>query len=187
MGCHGGFQLDEAVRRSWYNPEAILKDIGLGSGMVFADVGCGDGFFSILAADAVGETGKVYAVDSDALAIDKLKRNAVELGLRNIDAKVGLAEETVFCRECADIVFYSMVLHDFKNPAVVLQNARKMLKLSGTLVDLDWKKKRMPFGPPVHIKFSEQQATRLITEAGFNVETVGNAGPYHYLIEAKTC
>ena len=162
-----------------------MKDVGLRSGMVFVDVGCGDGFFSILAAKAVGESGKIYAMDSDALAIEKLKRKAAELGLRNIDAKVGLAEETVFCTGCADIVFYSMVLHDFSNPAVVLQNARKMVKPSGTLVDLDWKKKRMSFGPPLHIRFSEQQAADLIAQAGLAVENVRDAGRYHYIVMAK--
>ena len=74
MGCHGGFSLDEATRRSWYNPEAILQDLHLG--MTFADIGCGDGFFSILAAKKVGETGKVYAVDIDPSGIEKLKQQS---------------------------------------------------------------------------------------------------------------
>jgi ubiquinone/menaquinone biosynthesis C-methylase UbiE len=187
MGCHGGFFLEEAVRRRWYNPEEILKEIGLRPGMIFADVGCGDGFFSVLAAGVAGNSGKVYAVDSDAHAIDKLKRKAAKSGLTNVDARVGLAEETIFCGECADIVFYSMVLHDFNDPAAVLQNARKTIKPSGTQADLDWKKKRMPFGPPVHIRFSEQQAASLITQAGFKVETVKDAGLLHYLILAKPC
>jgi ubiquinone/menaquinone biosynthesis C-methylase UbiE len=70
MVCHGGFALDGATRRSWYSPEAILQD--LHSGMTFMDIGCGDGFFSILAAKKIGEKGKVYAVDSDAFGIEKL-------------------------------------------------------------------------------------------------------------------
>ncbi len=74
MGCHGGFSLDETTRRSWYNPEAILQN--LLTGMVFIDIGCGDGFFSILAAKKVGVTGKVYAVDIDASAIERLKLKA---------------------------------------------------------------------------------------------------------------
>ena len=68
--------------------------------MTFADIGCGDGFFSILAAKKVGEKGKVYAVDSDASAIEKLKKKAKAEGLENIVAKVGSAEETVFCSKC---------------------------------------------------------------------------------------
>ena len=128
MVCHGGFALDEATRRSWYTPEAILQD--LHSGMMFMDIGCGDGFFSILAAKKVGGKGKVYAVDSDASAIEKLNCKAKTEGLENIIAKVGAAEETVFCSKCADFVFYSMVLHDFADPAKVLQNAKQMIKPS---------------------------------------------------------
>ncbi len=129
MGCHGGFSLDETTRRSWYKPENILRN--LSAGMVFADIGCGDGFFSILAAKKVGVTGRVYSADIDASAIEKLKRKAENEGLKNITAEIGVAEETVLCTECADFVFYSMVLHDFADPAKVLQNARKMIKPTG--------------------------------------------------------
>jgi len=183
MSCHGGFALDEATRRSWYNPEAILQD--LRSGMIFADIGCGDGFFSILAAKKVGEKGKVYAVDMDASAIERLKHKAKAESLKNITAKVGAAEETVFCSKCADFVFYSMVLHDFSDPTEVLQNAKQMLKSNGQLVDLDWKKQEMPFGPPVKIRFSEEQASSLIQNAGFQVGGVKDAGNYHYILTAK--
>jgi ubiquinone/menaquinone biosynthesis C-methylase UbiE len=183
MGCHGGFSLDEATRRSWYNPEAILAD--LQSGMVFVDVGCGDGFFSILAAKKVGAKGKVYAVDVDASAIEKLKAKAKAAGLSNIESKAGRAEDTVFCVSCADFVFYSMDLHDFDEPAKVLLNAQQMLKSSGRLIDLDWKKTDMPFGPPASIRFSGEKTSGLIEAAGFKETEVRSAGPYHYLVTAK--
>jgi ubiquinone/menaquinone biosynthesis C-methylase UbiE len=185
MGCHGGFFLEESVRRAWYNPEAILKTAGLRKGMMFMDIGCGDGFFALLAAEMVGEAGKVYALDADATAIENLKHKAKEQGLKNVQAEVGAAEETLFCSQCADVVFYSMVLHDFKDPTKVLCNAKQMLKPAGRLVNLDWKKMQMPFGPPVHIRFSEQEAEKLIKMAGFTVENVKDAGRYHYIITAK--
>ena len=183
MGCHGGFSLDEATRRSWYNPDAVLQD--LHEGMVLVDVGCGDGFFTILASKKVGENGKVYAVDIDPAGIEKLKSKAKNEGLTNITAKVGKAEDTVFCRQCADIVFYSMDLHDFGDPAKVLQNAKKMIKPTGHLIDLDWKKQEMPFGPPVAIRFSEEQASGLMRSSGFTVVDAWVAGPYHYVLSAK--
>jgi ubiquinone/menaquinone biosynthesis C-methylase UbiE len=183
MGCHGGFSLDEATRRSWYNPDTILKD--LGAGMVFMDIGCGDGFFTVLAAKKVGETGKVYAVDVDASAVEKLKQKAQAAGLKNVTAKVGAAEDTVFCKKCADFVFYSMDLHDFNDPEKVLKNAKEMVKPTGWLIDLDWKKIEMPFGPPVAIRFSEEKIAGLMKSAGFTVAEVKDAGPYHYLVTAK--
>ncbi len=183
MGCHGGFSLDEAVRREWYNPEAVLQD--LSPGMVFVDVGSGDGFFSILAAKIVGAKGKVYAVDVDASAVQKLKQTAEFEGLSNITVKAAVAEQTVFCHGCADMVFYSIVLHDFNSPRKVLVNAMQMIKPDGLLVDLDWKKIDMPFGPPKEIRFSEEQALTLIEQSGFKKVGIKSAGLYHYIITAK--
>jgi ubiquinone/menaquinone biosynthesis C-methylase UbiE len=185
MSCHGGFLLDEATRRSWYNPEGLLQSVGLGLGMVFVDVGCGDGFFSILASKMVGEKGKVYAVDIDESGIEKLKSKAKTQRIKNITAIVGKAEDTVVCNGCADIVFYSMDLHDFNDPEKVLKNAREMLLPTGLLVDLDWKKTQMSFGPPASIRFSEEQASNLMKTQGFKIVRVEDAGLYHYLITAK--
>jgi ubiquinone/menaquinone biosynthesis C-methylase UbiE len=183
LACHGGFNLDEATRRSWYNPDAVLQE--LQEGMMFVDVGCGDGFFSVLAAKKVGDRGKVYAVDIDPSGIEKLKSNAKIQGLTNITTKVGNAEDTVFCKQCADFIFYSMDLHDFADPAKVLRNAKQMVKPTGRLLDLDWKKRQMPFGPPLAIRFSEETASGLLQAASFRVESIKEAGPYHYLVTAK--
>ncbi len=184
-GRHRSFFAEDAIRRRWHDPEKTLKNIGLRPGMVFMDIGCGDGFFAIPAARIVGEKGKVYALDIDASAVNRLKRKAAEKGLRNITATAGAAEETVFCSECADVVFYSIVLHDFRDPAQVLRNAKLMVKASGMLVDLDWKKKPTLFGPPVHIRFSEEQASNLIKAAGFRIESVEDAGRNFYVVTAK--
>ena len=89
MTCHGGFSLDEATRRTWYNPENILKNSGLNKGMTFMDIGCGEGFFSILAAQIVGETGTIYAVDTDEQGIQKLNAKAKQQNLNNIKTTVG--------------------------------------------------------------------------------------------------
>jgi len=183
MGNHKHF--GEGTMRKWHHPEISLESIGLQSGMTFMDVGCGYGFFTIPAAQIVGETGKVYAVDIDVSSIDRLKREAAEKGLKNIRAEVGAAEETVFCDGCADIVFYSTVLHDFRDPAKVLCNAKLMLKPSGKLVNLDWKKKPTAFGPPLQIRFSEEQASNLINQAGFTIESLKDLESDFYIVTAK--
>ena len=182
MGCHGGFSLDETTRRNWFNPEKILRDAGLGSGMVFVDVGSGDGFFTMIAAQFVGKTGKIYAVDTDASAIERLKYRAVEKGFTNVKAVIAEAEETVFCEGCADFVFYSIVLHDFRDPVKVLKNAKRMLKPSGKVLDLDWKKMSVSFGPPERIRFSEEKASALIKDAGFKILSTNDVGSYHYIV-----
>lgn len=177
--------LDEKARRKWQNPEAILTDIGLGPGFTFMDIGCGQGFFALPAAKLVGEQGIVYGVDINGEYIARLKEKAAAAGLKNLVLETGSAEEAVLCKACADIVFFGIDLHDFGEPSRVLMNASKMLKPMGRLVNLDWKKEPMGMGPPLAKRFSQEEAVSLIEAAGFQVKTVKEAGPYHYLITAK--
>jgi len=176
---------DEAERRQWQEPEPILKAIGMEPGKVFADIGCGDGFFAIPAARMSGRDGRVYALDADAGSIKKLGVKAENEGLFNISLVAAEAESVVPCESCADIVFFGICLHDFRDPAQVLMNARRMIKDTGKLADLDWKKKPTARGPPQDIRFDEAKASALITSAGFTVESVSDAGPDHYLIIAR--
>jgi hypothetical protein len=67
----------------------------------------------------------------------------------------------------------------------VLQNAKRALKVGGKLVNVDWKKESTPFGPPVDIRFSESEAASLIERAGFNVVSIQDSGPFHYVIVAN--
>jgi ubiquinone/menaquinone biosynthesis C-methylase UbiE len=174
----------DAGRKAWQDPDDILKDIGLKPGDTFIDIGCGEGYFSIPAARIAGETGRVIALDISPFVIETLKERAEQAGLKNLDARVGNAERAVLCEACADVIFFGIVMHDFGSPEAVLSNARRMMKDTGKLVDLDFKKIEMPFGPPFHIRLTEEDATRLVEGAGFKVGSIKQIPPYSYLLEA---
>lgn len=182
---HHVFFHDETERRRWQNPEVILAEIGLKSGMTFVDVGCGEGFFALPAARIVGEKGKVFGLDIYEEGVRNLEKKAFREGIRNLVLKIGAAEETILCEHCADIVFLGIDLHDFRDATRVLANAKRMLKPTGRLIDLDWKKEPMPIGPPLNIRFSQEKATSLIEAAGFEIDTARESGPYHYVIIAN--
>jgi ubiquinone/menaquinone biosynthesis C-methylase UbiE len=171
-------------RTRWESAEATLSSIGLRPGFTFADIGCGRGFYALPAARMVGKEGKVYGLDIDAESIADAKEQAAAAGLENLYLTVGRAEETILCKQCADIIFIATALHDFRDPSRVLKNARSMIKPTGRLVDLDWKKEPMDFGPPLRIRLSVQEAADLIEAAGFTVETTQDSGPHRYLIIA---
>lgn len=177
--------VDDMQRRQWQNPEEILINAGVKAGITFMDIGCGNGFFTLPAARMVGSSGYIYGLDSNPKAIDEIREKAAAEGLNNISLTVGSAEDTPLCELCADIVFFGIVLHDFHNANMVVKNARRMLKPDGCLVDLDWKKISMPFGPPESIRFDEATASRLIESAGFKISSVAESGNYHYVILAK--
>jgi ubiquinone/menaquinone biosynthesis C-methylase UbiE len=178
------FQVDDPDRRRWQDPEQILSLIALGEGMVFVDVGCGEGYFAIPAARRAGPNGRVFAVDTSAEAVANLRARAEQEGLKNIVSRVGEAEKTFFCKGCADIVFLGIDLHDFRDPVAVLRNAGQMLKPEGRVVDLDWKDQPMVLGPPPEKRFSVEKARNLMESAGLRILSVQDAGPYHYLIIA---
>ena len=177
--------IPDSERRRWDNPEAILSAIGLRTGFTFVDIGCGRGFYALPAARMVGKHGRVYGLDIDAESIAALKEQAGRERLENLYLTVGKAEETIVCKQCADVVFIGMALHDFQDPSRVLENARSMAKPTGRLVDLDWKKEPTEFGPPLGIRLSVEAAVSLIEGAGFAVEATGDSEPHRYLVIAK--
>ncbi len=186
MGIRHFHMHPEADRRQWQNPESILAVAGLKRAMTFVDLGCGNGFFAVPAARVVGAEGRVYGVDADAELIEELRQRADVEGLTNMTLGVGRAERTIPCERCADMIFMGNVLHDFDDPARVLENAQKILKPSGVLVDLDWKDVPSPMGPPMSIRFSPARAKDLIEAAGFTAGSALDVGSYHYLILART-
>ncbi len=179
------FRSDDPERLQWQDPHRILSAICVRPGMVFVDMGCGDGYFALPAARIVGPQGKVYANDIDAGAVERLRGQAAKEGLDNLFTEVKASEETIICEGCADIVFFGINLHDFEDPARVLRNAKKMLRTSGRLADLDWKDQPMAFGPPPEKRFSIKKARNLIESAGFRIVSVTDAGRFHYLIVAE--
>ena len=176
---------DNSDRREWQNPEVILDSIGLKSGLTFADIGCGGGFFTLPAARIIGESGKVYGLDINPSYIHKLKELALNENLNNLELAVGKAEDIVLCNNCIDIIFFGVVLHDFEDAYKVLENAKIMLKSTGRLVNLDWKKEPMDKGPRLQKRFSVDQALQLFMNASLSIKDIRDMGIYHYMIIAS--
>ena len=93
------FRHDDEDRRQWQDPDAILAAIGLGPDMVFIDLGCGEGYFSLPAARIVGAKGRVYALDINPESIGNLETAAEQESLGNVTAMAGEGESTIFCEE----------------------------------------------------------------------------------------
>ena len=177
---------NHAERRLWQDAPAILAQVGLKPGDTLTDVGSGDGYFSIPAAEIVGDAGLVYALDVNEQALSELKAAAKAAGLKNIQTVHGDAEATVLCERCAEVILMANVLHDFDDPLTALRSARLMLKPGGRLADLDWKKdKDQLHGPPFAKRFDQEKATALLNQAGFRVMSSTLVGPFHYLLLAE--
>lgn len=179
------FTYSEEERRKRQNPESILTFMGLKEGMCFIDSGCNDGFFTLPAARIVGETGKIYAIDIDREAIDRLKAKLENENIINTEVIVSASEDMFIHEGIADIIFFGTVLHDFYDPLKVLVNSRKMLKENGFIYDYDWRKLKDKIGPPYKKRFSEKHVNELAAKAGLKIVSSYTLDNNYYAITLK--
>jgi ubiquinone/menaquinone biosynthesis C-methylase UbiE len=66
------------------DPFPPLQAAGLAEGQTVLEVGCGPGHFTIPAAQIVGETGKVYALDINPMAIARVRERIQESGVHSV-------------------------------------------------------------------------------------------------------
>src|SRR5689334_21219412 len=70
-------------------PAKLMNALHLKPGMTVCDLGCGNGFYTLKLAQAVGPTGKVLAVDIQKEMLDMLNRRAAKAGVKNIEPILG--------------------------------------------------------------------------------------------------
>jgi len=115
-----------------YPPRIKIEKTKIREGHIVLDYGCGPGSYSIEAAKAIGNTGKVYAADIHPLAIDEVEKRAKEAGIKNIktiltDCDTKLDDNTI------DVVLLLDIYHDLSNPDSILRELHRVLKENGYL------------------------------------------------------
>jgi ubiquinone/menaquinone biosynthesis C-methylase UbiE len=139
------------------NKEVILKGLDIQPGQTILDAGCGNGYMAKIFSALVTDSGKVYALDNDAEAIEILGK---ETQGSNIETMVGdLAEPIRLDQASVDLIYISTVLHGFPKNTVknIFDEAKRILKPNGVLAVLEIEKKDTPFGPPLHIRYSPDE------------------------------
>jgi ubiquinone/menaquinone biosynthesis C-methylase UbiE len=113
-------------------PKNILKEVGIEPGFHVLDYGCGPRSYTIAAAELVGKSGKIYALDIHPLAIRSVQSIASKRQLSNVeticsDCKTGLPDNSV------DVVLLYDVLHTLSDPNGVLEELHRVLRPNGIL------------------------------------------------------
>lgn len=112
--------------------KTILKEAGIKPGFTVLDFGCGLGSFTVPAAEIVGKTGKVYALDIHPLAIQAVQNAASKKELKNIETiSSGCATGLEKCH--VDVVLLYDTFHMLTDPDAVLEELQRVLKPNGIL------------------------------------------------------
>ncbi|MGI0078802.1 MAG: class I SAM-dependent methyltransferase [Nitrososphaerales archaeon] len=175
-------------RKEWQDPEKILSQLKLETGMVAADLACGPGYFTIPLARAVGTGGRVYAVDSSKVMLDYLASNmkrSKNIGRTTINVVKSDITETRIASSSVDIVLLADILHDAPNQARLFSEIRRISKQDSKLVVIDWKKKETGVGPAVAIRLAENESKKILRDNDYGVNQTIDAGPFHYGLVCK--
>ncbi|MBN1614832.1 MAG: class I SAM-dependent methyltransferase [Deltaproteobacteria bacterium] len=113
--------------------QRLLKDAGLKSGDKVLEVGCGPGFFTLPAAEIVGDKGILYAVDVHPRAIEKVRKKIEEKGISNVRPLLRNAADTGLTDGSVDAVFMFGLPYIVGGQEKVLNEMRRILKPGGVL------------------------------------------------------
>ena len=160
---------DYNKRDEWQQPEKILDTIGIKPGMVVADIGAGEGFFTFRLAKRVGPEGKIYANEIDEERLKVIKDRMQKEDIENIVTVLGKEDDPKLPKGEMDVV---LMVHVFRivyrdqNPSLFLEKIRTSLKPDGLLVLVEWEYSKLGLKDASY-DYTEEQFKLVMENSGF--------------------
>jgi ubiquinone/menaquinone biosynthesis C-methylase UbiE len=129
-------------RERWEQTSKMMQVLNLKKGEVVADVGSGPGYFSFKFAKIVGDTGYVYAIDTNKQHMDFVSNFVKKYKVKNVEAVEVKPEGTKLAKK-ADVAYLCSLYHNiyasstFQERDGFIQSIKDYLKPDGRLVIVD--------------------------------------------------
>lgn len=117
----------ETARDKRGEAEEIMKAAGLEPGMTVADIGAGEGYYTVRLAEKVGAEGRVLAQDIDEGAINRLAERVTRESLDNVSIKLGAPDDPRLPENSFDRIFLVHMYHEVREPYAFLSRLRPAL------------------------------------------------------------
>lgn len=165
------------------DPKKVIDQIVLNEGIMVGDFGVGSGFYCLEIANRIGDDGRVFAIDVQRELLDRLKTQAQERKLENIQVILADFEKvgsTKIADGFLDMAILSNVLFQLNDKESAVKEVSRVLKKNGTVLVVDWFNSFDNLGPTNEMVFSEENAVSLFQNQGFALEKHIDAGENHY-------
>jgi arsenite methyltransferase len=129
--------MNASWRDRWQQPEAVIQSLSLQPGNQVADLGAGGGYFTFRLADAVGPTGKVYAVDIDKGNLEYIASQAAQKGYRNVETILAKPDDPLLPATGVDLIFTCNTYHHLTERTVYFESATRYLKPDARVAIID--------------------------------------------------
>jgi arsenite methyltransferase len=116
------------------NPTALAE---LKTGETVLDLGSGGGIDVFLAANKVGEQGKVIGVDMTEEMVETAVENAKKGGYTNVEFKLGEIENLPVADDSIDVIISNCVINLTPDKSVAYKEAFRVLKSDGRILVSD--------------------------------------------------
>ncbi|MGB7325707.1 MAG: class I SAM-dependent methyltransferase [Rubripirellula sp.] len=154
----------------------------LAPGMTVCDLGCGNGYWTLPMARAVGKDGKVLAVDIQREMLHKLRERSGRLKLPQIKPVLGEIDDPKLPAGEVDLLLMVDVYHEFSHPESMLWGIRRSLAPEGVVALLEYREED-PAVPikPLH-KMSKSQIIKEYEANGLKLVREYNDLPWQHLM-----
>lgn len=185
MSYHGAPWLERPEREEEERLSLLVENLKLKPGMAVADVGAGSGVITVMMARAVGETGKVFAIDIQQEMLDLLSDKLNNLDVKNVSLVLGTEKSPKLQSASLDLALMVDVYHEFDYPWEMLRELSTALKPGGRIVFVEYRREDPQVPIKLVHKMSEKQVRREVERPEFGLtwkETIGVLPRQHIIV-----
>lgn len=169
--------------RDRLNEAAQVMDLaGIKAGMTVADIGAGEGYYTVRMAARVGRKGRVVAEDIVPATRDYLATRVLREKLDNVSVRLGLPADPRLPEASFDRVLMVHMYHEIESPYEFLWRLRPALAPGGQVVVVDADRPTENHGTPPDLLKCEFAA---VGYAQVSMRPMPSAGGYIAIFEAR--
>ncbi|MFA6445917.1 MAG: class I SAM-dependent methyltransferase [Candidatus Paceibacterota bacterium] len=165
------------------DPVSNVEQFGISEGMHVADFGSGSGFYTLALAKAVGDIGKVYAIDIQKDLLQRLKNEAIRARMHNVEVVWGDLEHIggMRLREASlDAVVLANIFFQVEDKTALVLEAKRILKRGSRALVVEWADSFGNMGAVDEAIVSPETIRELFKNNGFSFDREISAGEHHY-------
>lgn len=149
---------NEDARDERGEAKTVMDLANIEDGMTVADIGAGEGYYTVRLAERVGEEGRVLAQDIDRAVLDRLGQRIDRERLENISIKLGEPDDPQLPSDSFDRIFLVHMYHEVTEPYAFLWRVWPALADAGEIIVVDVDRPTTKHGIPPALLFCEFEA-----------------------------
>jgi cyclopropane fatty-acyl-phospholipid synthase-like methyltransferase len=170
---------DDPARDAWQKPDEVIRALALAPDALVADIGSGTGYFAVRLARAV-PGGHVYGVDLEPEMVKYLAERARREGLTNLTPVQAAPNDPRLPRP-VDLVMLVNTYHHIAERPGYFGRLRQSLRPGGRVAIIDFLPDA-PGGPPRHARVPAASVKEEMGQAGYGLLTEHSFLPHQYFL-----